>query len=287
MPKSILRWIIYLAAVLAAGPLAGLATAWLRAPDGGSDATPLASSSPVLGLAAGLGAVLLAMVVGLVAGRLVGIKAGMSAAGLVLAWAAWRTGTIDHIIRGAGSGRVLWRLAIEGVLFGAAGVAVALLLSRLGTPDHHDEHGRDAKPGDGHEPRRFSLDPKLLAGPVAAGLVAGGVAAWLIAQTPLKGQAVAAAIIGAIAAAAAGRLVDYRAALPTLAIPIALLAVLGPLSGMVMGASPDVLVAGRNGALFPLANILPLDWIAGGLLGIPLGVAWAGSLIEKRTETKR
>ncbi len=273
MPKAILRWIIYFGAVLAVGPIAGATTAWLRGPDGGTEATPLVSVSPVLGLGAGMLGVFLALCVGLVGARAVGVKAGMSAAGLVLAWAAWRTGTVDQIIRANHSGRVLLPRR-------TAGVGVALLLARLGTADHHDgSEGRlDAEQG----PRAFGLDTKHLAGPIAAGLVAGGAVAWAVAQTPLKGQAVAGAIIGSIFAAAAGRLVDYRAALPTLAIPIALLAVLGPLSGTVMGASPDLLVGGRNGALFPLANILPLDWIAGGLLGIPLGVAWAGSVMEKR-----
>ena len=69
--------------------------------------------------------------------------------------------------------------------------------------------------------------------------------------------------------------------MPMLVIPIAVLAIVGPLSGEAL-ASSGVVATTYKGNLFPLANISALDWIAGGLLGIPLGVAWAGSMIEKR-----
>jgi hypothetical protein len=29
---------------------------------------------------------------------------------------------------------------------------------------------------------------------------------------------------------------------------------------------------------------VPLDWIAGGLLGAPIGLAWAASLVERQVE---
>lgn len=285
MPRAATRWIIYAVAVLAFGPLAGGLTAWLRSPDGGGDATPFVSTAPALGVAAALAALGIALFVGVIAARLVGARSGMSAAGLVLAWAAWRTGTIDQIIRGNGSGGVLWRLAVEGAILGLAVIVIAYVLEAVGRGG-----GADAEPGRAGSaalPARDALSLRAMVGPAAAGLIAGGVAAWFIAQTPLKGQAVAAAIVGSMCAAAAGRLIDPRAALATLALPITLLAILGPLTGMVMGATPSLLIAGRNGTLFPLANILPLDWIAGGLLGIPLGVSWAASLIEKRTDGRR
>ncbi len=281
MPKAILRWTIYLAAVLVVGPLAGAMTAWLRAPDGGTHATPLVSTSPVLGLAAGLGAVGVALAAGFIAVRHLGAKPAMSTAGLVLAWAAWRTGTIDQIVRQNDSAGVLWMLAAEGAIFGLAGVLMPLLIGLIERLDQDDDAPTSAAAA---ESVRGAFNWKSMGGPVVAGVIAGGIVAWAVAQTPLKGQAVAAAILGAVFASAAARLVDVRASLPTLAMPVAILAVLGPLSGIVMGASTNLLVAGRNGALFPLANILPLDWIAGGLLGIPLGVAWANSLIEKRAE---
>ena len=116
-------------------------------------------------------------------------------------------------------------------------------------------------------------------------LFAAAVAAWFIGVSPLKGQAVFAAIAAGVLGAAAGRLADVRVALPMLVIPIAALAVVGPFASSVPGVTggpPAVVATAYRGTLFPLANISALDWIAGGLLGIPLGVAWAGSMIEKK-----
>ena len=116
----------------------------------------------------------------------------------------------------------------------------------------------------------------------AIGLAAGALAAWLVAVTPLKGQDVMAAVAAGAAAAAAARLADIRVPLAPVAVPLAVLAVLGPVAGLVLSGSGDVVAASYQGALAPIAQITPLDWIAGALLGIPLGAGWAGSMIEKR-----
>jgi hypothetical protein len=118
--------------------------------------------------------------------------------------------------------------------------------------------------------------------PVA--IIAGAAAAWFIGVTPLKGQAVFAAMLAGVVGAAVGRLVDFEAALPSLVLPIVALAVLGPLSGFALagGGGSNVVHAAYKGTLFPLANITALDWIAGALIGVPAGVAWAGSMMEKK-----
>jgi len=41
--------------------------------------------------------------------------------------------------------------------------------------------------------------------------------------------------------------------------------------------------AAVSGKLFALARPMPLDWIAGAFVGIPLGLWWAGSLIERES----
>jgi len=118
--------------------------------------------------------------------------------------------------------------------------------------------------------------------PVA--IIAGAAAGWFIGVNPHKGQAVFAAIAAGVIGGAAGRLVDFEVSLPSLMLPIVVLAVLGPLSGYAMagGGGAQVVQAAYKGTLFPLANITALDWIAGALLGIPMGVAWAGSMTEKK-----
>jgi hypothetical protein len=118
---------------------------------------------------------------------------------------------------------------------------------------------------------------------ILAGVIAAAAAGWLIAAVPMKGQAVFAAIFAGIAAAAAGRLVDYRLPLAVFFVPIVILAIVSPLTGLYLGVKSGGIVATSYiQALTPLANITPLDWIAGGFLGIPLGAAWTTSMVEKR-----
>jgi hypothetical protein len=272
----------------------------LFSPDGGHDASPLVSTQPGLGIALALGVLLLALVLGAVAARFCGAKPGLSTAGIVVAWAAWRTGTIDQMIRTAHSGDPLVRQAIEAGLFGVISVAVIFIISALGRLADDRSGGAAAMEGTLRATSRagggeFTL--ALLAtaytlkklfkgkGGVAAipiSILAGGLIAGLIAATPLKGQAVLAATFGAVAAAAAGRLVEEEISFPFLYAPVVLLAIIGPLTGLTAGGGVNVVRASYSGALFPLANITALDWIAGGLLGIPLGAAWAGSMVEKR-----
>lgn len=299
MPQSIIRWTIYLLCLLVLGPAAGAMTGALRAVDGGHAATPLVCAHPAAGLGAGLAAMLIALVVGLAAARLSGIGPGMSSAGLVLAWASWQTGTVDQLIRTAHSGEPLVQLAVEGLIFGIGGMAIAYMVWVVAKPE--------PEPGAKGTAARPVLPADIAAGRLAAraaataliatfkgkggavalavAVVIGGAAAWFIGVSPLKGQAIAAAVAAAAFGAAAGRLVEFTAPMPALFLAVAALAVLGPISGVVTaGSGIGAVQQSYAGTLFPLANICPLDWIAGGLLGIPLGVAWAGSMVEKRAE---
>jgi hypothetical protein len=301
MRNSIIRWTIYLIALFIAGPAAGALVGSVHATDGGP-ASPLVSASPIAGLVYVLIAMAVALVFGVVGARLLGTGPGMSAAGVVVAWAAWRTADVDQLIRTAHSGGPLTMLAVEGATFGVTGLILAVIIWLFGAAHERKGTGPDTVSASAQsspdsitgratekEQDLAWLVRKMRSGKatlpsIAVGIVVGGVAAWLIAVTPLKGQAVFAAIAAGAFAAAAGRLVDFEAPMPAMFIPILVLAILGPLTGLVLADSRGIVATSYAGRLFPLANVSPLDWIAGGLLGIPLGVSWAGSMIEKRTQ---
>jgi hypothetical protein len=137
MKAGIIRWFFYLAALLAAGPFAGSLMASLFAADGGPDASPLVSTQPGMGIALALAVLLLALVLGALAARFCGTKPGLSTAGIVVAWAAWRTGTIDQMIRTAQSGQPLVRQALESVIFGLVGIVMVFFIAAMGRT--HDE----------------------------------------------------------------------------------------------------------------------------------------------------
>ena len=60
------------------------------------------------------------------------------------------------------------------------------------------------------------------------------------------------------------------------------LAAIGPVASLAFHGSAGVLRAAYSGNYFGLASPLALDWVAGALLGLPLGLSWSGSMIEKR-----
>lgn len=305
MLQAALRWILPLTSLLVLGPLAGLLTGSLIAPDGGHDATPLLCDTPVFGVLAAVGVFVLATVGGVVTASQMGGGWGLASAGFVLAWGAWGTGTVDQILRRTQSGATFWTIAIEGALMGVLGLVSAVVILAAGRRHAADAaesatprasqagfvgrvveevtglgaalvgRGRDAD--DGESP---SAGAVLLSLVIA--LAAGAVGAWLVAVEALKGQTFAAAAVAGIVAAAIGRVTTERSPATLYVLVVALLAVASPIAAAVMypGAEGAVRAAYASN-LIPVARILPLDWIAGGLVGVPIGLSWAASMTER------
>jgi len=282
MRATTVRWTIYLAALLLVGPVIGQLNASLRAPDGGPDATALLSESPARGLAIAAFSLLVALALGVVGTTLCGLLPGIRTTGLVLAWATWPTAQSDALIRAARSGSPLRTLAIEGVLCALAGVIMAWTLAVVAA--RTKPRFPVTLPVEMvAPPATFSTEPKSVLSPLAVGAaaLAGAIGAWLLAVEPLKGQAVAGAILAGLLAAAGGRLVDYNASPLAFFIAMGALAIAAPLSGLIVNG-PRVVAASFSGEISRLAYVLPSDWLAGAFLGIPIGLGWAHSMLDKR-----
>ena len=92
----------------------------------------------------------------------------------------------------------------------------------------------------------------------------------------------AAATVGALVATVVGRVIDARTPTWSYVAVISVLGVASPVSaGLIHGS--EIVTASYSGDLLPLAHMAPLDWIAGAFLGVPLGSAWAASMIERST----
>lgn len=273
MLQQLLRWVLPLAGLMVVGPLAGMCTAGLRLWDGSDRATLLVSTSPVSGVVLGVVAIALATAVGVVAARLINASYGFFTAGLALAWAAWGTGDIDAIVRSYQSGAPLWRLAVEGAIVGACGVGACWLILRAAkkpaTPAvvEFDEHVWATR-GKGF----------------AACLAAAAVAAWLFAPESLKGQTFAAAAVAGMAGALAMKMAARTATPMVVFAVVAVMACGGPVAAAVYYGSGANIVrpiyAGAPGAMLPLVRILPLDWLAGALVGVPIGLSWGAAMTE-------
>jgi hypothetical protein len=287
MLYNAMKYIVPFGALLILGPVACWFTMHVVGLDGGDQASLLLSASPSQGLIAALAVFAIAIAWGSLGALTVGNRSGLFAAGIILAWAAWGTGRSDWIIeriqKGGLGGSPLATFAIEGVVVGLLGFISAVIITRIPTmassrPETRDpQHLHHHLP---HEPRAL-LDSTL---PVAllSAAAAGALVVWVIAQETLKGQTFAAAAIAGLAAAAAGRVGSQRVSGAVFIGALAILCAAGPAIAMLIHGSPEGAVrAAQAGKLFALARPLPLDWMAGAFVGTPMGLAWAGSMIEK------
>lgn len=265
MPRFFRGLIALILAFAAFGPVAGLFVGALRGPDGGTQATLLIGQSPIAGLTAGVAAFALAAIAGAMGSRAAGLNIGLACAGLTLSWAAWLSGRLDEIV-------LVSRVSpMPGLILEGLFVTV-LLVGVLYTVRRYADNSADPETEHSHSATLISL---------AVGLAMSAVAAWLIAVEPLKGQTIGAAFVAGLIGAATARLVFLRLPGWTAAAIPAALAILGPLATHALAG--DVVADVFDRSLFRLGWLLPLDWAAGALVGIPFGLAWTDNVIQQHS----
>ncbi len=306
MLKAAFKQLPWMLALFVLGPIAGRLTGMLRAPDGSGDATLIVGSSPLLGVIAGAVTLVFAAGVGIFAARVNGCRSGLNSAGIVLAWAASQTATIEAILRRAEGPGPLIPLAIEGLAFGMFAVPIGALVWQAGLGRGLHGAAHPLPPGAPALTRWLTSAPsgarglraeheslaaslvRAFARPAGLGAVAifvavGAAMCWLVAQDSLKGQAIFAAAMTGIVAVPIGRLageaLGEQPPASAFFLGAALLAAVGPVAAMLLhGAGVrDDLYAGK---LVGIAAPVTLDWAAGAFIGIPIGEAWFVSMFR-------
>lgn len=276
MARTILTWTVFLGSLFGVGALAWWIAGPMLAPDAITPATPLLSSSPFSTTLRTLAASLVAILGGAAAARLLGPRWGFFCAGMPLAWVAWRSGGIEQAARLLPESGLFWRLALEGGLLAALAIPGAWLIGRLGAAAHAAAHPPSPS---GHQPDR---SPWFWVAALLT-MVAAAIVATVVAQNTLKGQALAAAAIGGLIGTCFGRLTAARVPEWSLVTATAALAAAAPLAAAFFAPSGVELLETVNASrLFGPSRIVPLEWVAGAFLGVPLGANWVGSLVERR-----
>lgn len=290
MFNVLIRWSIPLAALFVLGPIAAMLTHSLRAPDGGPETSLFFNTAPVSAAFALIMSLALALAIGVVGARYIEQRSGLLAAGFVLTWAAWGLGRTDGILALSRSSSTLYVLAAESAVLAVAAFAIALVIFRVPTTVPRFIVASDATRNLGakshHEPTAIADPAAALA--IIAAVAGGAVGAWLIAQDFLKGQTFAAAAVGGLLAAALARLVSHRTNPALIVLGLMIVGVLGPVIATFL--HPTTLGptrAAMSGTLFPLARPLPMHWLAGAFVGVPFGLWWAGSMLEKHDSTAK
>ncbi|MCH2139380.1 MAG: hypothetical protein MK074_10075, partial [Phycisphaerales bacterium] len=201
-----------------------------------------------------------------------GTSASMLLLGLGLGWTALQLEPVQTVILNGSMGL----LAAEGVAWALVLLVMAFIVCRFGgvfiTPMQNDDGTEDD----------WAMSPAALK--MAASGVCVLPVVWLIAQTPMKGQVIVAAIIGATAAGLVGRLLAPTVQPILLFASVCVFGALGQwVAGLWLPTDPSAIVAAGH-----LPNIvlpLPIDYAAGSLMGVPIGIAWANGFLEKDDTT--
>lgn len=286
MLRPVLRWTLILGTLLALGPLLARLAMRLHDVEGGHATTLTVNASPGLGAAVGLAALAGALAVGWLGAHFFSLGTGLTCAGIALAWTRWGLGTIDDIVRVAHGSGDFPRLAFEGVTLTLLAMGIAFIVCRAARRAHPPAPGTRGASNDlviaEDAPSNQGLVCLMTSG---AGLLLAGAVVWIAAASNLRGQTLLAVVAGGVAAGAAGQVVagSMRVTLTPL-LPmgaIAVLALLGPfLATWFHGAKlEEALYAGK---LLGLARPTGFDWAAGALIGVPIGLSWAGAMLDPR-----
>lgn len=287
MSKSLVRWVLILACGLALGPWALHLLDGIRDVDGGHATTMLANASPVLGFAKGAFVLLIAVVVGVLGAYFFSLGTGYLCAGLILAWSAWGVSTLADLVREGHA--PLFILAFEGVLVTLCAAGLAAAMSVISMARQPEQPSTRKTPWTPWALLAADADgagvPKAAGAGFGGGVLAGGLVVWLVAASQDHGQVFAAVLCGAIAAGVVGQLIasGFGATLSPVAAILAMLVLagIGPVLAAILHGS-QLAHAVYAGEVFPLARPLSLQWAAGAMIGSPIGIGWAGAMLDAR-----
>ena len=104
---------------------------------------------------------------------------------------------------------------------------------------------------------------------------------WILAQTPMKGQVLGAVVVGSMFVGLVGRLFSPHVQPWLLFVSPILFGGVGQVLGVtIFGGTVDMTMPGSVSMLHPLNMPMPLDYAAGSLMGVALGLGWAKSFLQ-------
>ncbi|MSQ90660.1 MAG: hypothetical protein EXS01_04595 [Phycisphaerales bacterium] len=260
---------ITLAAAVLLGVLASQHFLDARGEPAGCFTLAVSKSSALVGLFALL---ILLTILGMVAGRLVNAVVGVFVLGAGLTALTLRSSSVTGAFF---DGASFTALSIEPIIWviPIAGAVLAIFRFAGAPPDIAPRY-----PG-GSWREEFCDGEAIRAGLVAL-LVP--LVVWLVVRNMLKGQALGGMCVGAIAVGIAYRLMAPRVQ-PLFAF-IAPILVMGVYQLIVASRSPgDLGVAFATNSIPPELRVMPMDVVAGSLIGVAIGIGWARSF--RRSDT--
>jgi len=273
MQRAIQRNVALFGGMIVAGVICAQAAPYLRSVRGALGPTVVHADSPMVAAVMTIVFFGVATLVACFVGRVLNAAVGLFVLGAGVFVLAGRMATVGELAMsstGAGKG-VLMGVAIEtlawAVLVLGGTLAVFGFAGRL----------RDIEPDENQEvPHQFFSGAALKCAAMGV-LVLPAV--WVIAQSPLKGQMIGATFVGAMLAGLGGRLLSpHVQPILVFASPVLFGAVGHVIGAMLLKQPLDTAFA--RGQLSQFSLPMPLDYAAGALMGVSMGLGWAKSFLQ-------
>ncbi|MDY7109807.1 MAG: hypothetical protein SYC29_14320 [Planctomycetota bacterium] len=271
MLHAIARNTVLFGSLAVGAVVCGLTSPMLLSARGAYGPTVVEALSPGRALLAVLICLALSTGLAILVARVCNTAVGMFTLGGSLFGLAWRLETMEEF---AHIGAPAW-LAVETLIWAVLVLAATMLVFRLGGPMpdvRTDEHG-------GHPHPFFSVDAMKAAG---AGLLVLPVV-WVVAQSPMKGQVIGAAVLGGMAAGAAGRVIAPHIQPMLLFVSPLVFGAIGQVIGAAVLKAPleEAFVADTIPALL---LPMPADYAAGSIMGVAIGLGLVKSHVHREED---
>jgi len=293
MDHAVARWSVLLAGLIVAGGAAWSAVGAMHSARGIAGPGITDAINPAWAALVLLGAFGVATVVAVIVGRLLNPIVGLFTLGAGLGVLAMRTGTIRDACFDGGSlaplacEALVWALLVaiaSIVVHRCAKDASAMVPVSAGGGAGGGAGGASGGGGGGasggtiarsHGDAGLALRDALSIGSLKVAAI-GAVAIigiWLLVVSPLKGQAIGAAIVGGfLAGHVAKRALPDQSPVLLFAAPILFVAIAQLILSM---SIVDPAAAFVHGSLPNLVVIMPLDLVAGSIVGVAIGIGLA------------
>ena len=270
MSDAIIRYTALTIGLFATSLVMVLAAGSLVSDRGLPGPTVTASLTPVQGtIAVGL-CLLVSLAVAIVVGRVVNAAVGAFVLGAGIAVLSMRCGThLDQLFSGGPSGLIV----LETLIWGLVVLVMIAVLFRFTGP-LPEQPGKRAE--DAFRPSAVFSGPALKSCIAGIGML---FAIWILGVNDLKGQMIAACLIGGVLAGVGGRLLaPWEQPILIFAAPV----IFGAMGqAYALGTNDDPTGAWLSGTQSPLGMPMPMDIAAGSLMGVAIGLAWArGRAVE-------
>lgn len=270
---AIPRQLIFFVGVILSALVCVSVAPFLRQASGSLGPIAITAGSPALAVIVMLVALAVATAIGLLVGRTSNASIGLFVVGFGLAVLSLNLAPLQEIAFHGQLGPVVISLGVWTCLV----LVISILTFRICGPLPEIK----TLPG---EPVPDPLRSSQAAQSCACGLIVLPVV-WLIARAPADGQTLAAVTVGSIAVGLVGRLVAPSVQPVLLFAAPCAAGFLGALWGWI-GAGPASQLADAYvlQELLPLSYPMPLDYVAGSLMGVSMGVGWSRSFIHEEAQ---